>query len=70
MKTPAWLQWGERISMGDFVWYCRQPHVILRQREGWVELIRFEDRRKRTFWRPRRFVRPFSVADYDRLLDR
>lgn len=57
------------MIMGDFVWYRGVEHVYLR-RWGWfVELIRFGDKSKRTFWTLERWTRPFSEDDYYRLLN-
>lgn len=57
------------IEVGDFVWYRKLVHVALSVLPNRVELIRFGDKTKTTFWVYKPLVRPLSKEDIQRLTD-
>lgn len=57
------------MYLGDLVWHFGRAHVVTDHRRRFVvELVRFGDSRKRTFWTLKWLVREFTWGDYKNML--
>jgi hypothetical protein len=56
------------MMTGDFVWYRGWKHVVLDTKGLMVELIRYGDKTRRTFWTVAVLCKPLSKAEIERLL--